>query len=111
MPYDFDDLAYPPNGGRVKLILLGCLVPGIIAWFAINAWITQEAYWPSRRGSGMRLHGESAQAMAFVYLSVALFFHFRWFWGLLQAERVYLTGTVCSLMLFLGALIHTLCVL
>jgi hypothetical protein len=111
MPYDYEDLAYPPNGGRVKLILLGCLIPGIIAWFAIKAWLMKEAYWPGRRGSGMLVHGESAQAMAVVYLSVAAFFHFRWFWGLIQTHQIFQIGTICSLLLFLGALIYALCVL
>ena len=112
MPYDSEDFAYPPNGGRVKLILLGCLIPGIIAWFAINAWLMKEAYWPGgRRGPGMTVRGEAAQAMAVMYLSVAGFFHFRWFWGLIQFDRVFQIGTVCSLLLFLAALIHALCVL
>jgi hypothetical protein len=111
MSYDYEDFAYPPNGGRVKLILLGLIIPGIIAYFAIRAWLTKEAYWPSRRGQGLIVHGESAQALAVVYLSVAAFFHFRWFWGLIQADRVFQIGTVCSLLTFLGALIHALCTL
>ena len=110
MPYDFEDFAYPPTGGRLKLVLLGIALPGIIARFGLLAWVLEEAWWPSRRGSGEIIHGESAQAMAIVYLSVAAFIHFRWFWGLLPADRTFRVGTVCSLLTFLGALIWALCV-
>jgi hypothetical protein len=111
MAYDFEDLAYPPTGGRLKLILLGVVLPGIIAYFGIRAWILEEALWPGRRGSSMVIYGESAQAMGVVYLSVAALFHFRWVWGMLQAHRTFQAGTVCSLLAFLGALIYALCAL
>ena len=108
MAFDSEDFAYPPSGGRNKLVLLGILLPGFIAWHAAHAWIARVAYWPSRRGAGIVIHGEAARAMAVLYLSVALFIHFRWFWGLLQKDRAFLSGTVGSCLLFLGALLWAL---
>ncbi|MES2475192.1 MAG: hypothetical protein V4640_05385 [Verrucomicrobiota bacterium] len=106
MAFDFEDLAWPPTGGRLKLFLLGILVPGCITWSSARSWIEQEAYWPASRGSGMVVHGEAAQAMALVYLSVALFMHSRWCWGLLPVERLFRIGTVVSFVLFLSALLY-----
>lgn len=110
MTDEFENLAYPPAGGRIKLLLLGILLPAVILRIACRAWLTQEAWWPGRQGSGVTVHGESAQAIAIVYLCVAAFVHFRWCWGLLQWDRTFQAGTVCSLLIFLGALIWALCV-
>jgi hypothetical protein len=111
MSDDFEDLAYPPEGGRVKLILLGLVVPGVIAYFAARAWVNQQAYWPGSRGSGMTVRGEAAQALAMAYMSIGAFMHFRWCWGLMSAHRTFQIGTVCSLLVFLGCLIYALCAL
>ena len=108
---DYEDFAYPPSGGRLKLIILGVVIPGVIAFFAIRAWAHQEAYWPGSRGSGMTVRGEAAQALAVAYLSIGAFLHFRWFWGLLSAHRTFQIGTVCSLFAFLAGLICALCAL
>ena len=105
---DYEDLAYPPNGGSLKLLVLGIIVPGTVAYFGYQAWASQEAWWPGR-GGGVMVHGEAAQAMAAAYLSMAAFIHFRWFWGLLRAERTFQAGTVLSLFSFLIALIWALC--
>ena len=108
MAFDFEDLSYPPDGGRWKLIILGIIVPGIVAWFGHHAWTLQQAWWPGR-GGGVIVRGESAQAMAVVYMSVAALVHFRWFWGLLQARWTFQVGTTVSLLSFLGAMIWALC--
>ncbi len=42
---DIEELAYPPNGGRVNLVILGIIVPLVIVRFAGKAWIKQEATW------------------------------------------------------------------
>lgn len=107
MSSDFEDLAYPPHGERLKLILLGVLIPGLIAYFAIDAWAEQQAYWPGGRGGGrgMTVRGEAAQALAVAYLSIGAFLHFRWFWGMLQADQTFRIGSVCSMLTFLAALL------
>lgn len=99
---DIEDLAYPPNGGRVKLVVLGIIVPLIIAWFAGKAWISQEATWFGHRGSSMLVKGDTARALAVCEFAAAAFCHFRWFWGLLPAYRVFTYGTALSMILGLG---------
>lgn len=102
---DDGDFDIPPTGGRVKLILLGIVLPGLIAWYATDAWMAEKAYWPARQGRGIRIYGEAARALAVVYLSVAGFCHTRWFWGILQWERTFRAGTIASCLFFLGALL------
>jgi hypothetical protein len=109
MPFDAEDFAYPPTGGKFKLVLLGIIIPGFIAYYGVNAWLSEEAYWPGRRG-GVTVHGESARAMAVLYMSVATFVHSRWFWGLIQVDRIFQVGMVSSLLIFLGSLIWALSV-
>jgi hypothetical protein len=108
MAFGIEDLAFPPTGGQIKLALLGIALPGIIAYYGIHVWITEEAVWPVRRGFNMVSHGESAKAIAVVYLSTAAFFHFRWVWGLIQAHRIFYVGTVCSMVVFVGGLIYAI---
>lgn len=110
MPFDAEDLGYMPAGGRLKLILLGVLLPGIIVWYGSQSWVHELAWWPARQGRDLVVRGEAAQAMAVVYCSVALFIHARWFWGLLQWERTFTAGTVMACLLFLGALLWAFCV-
>lgn len=110
MAFDVEDFAYPPAGGRIKWIVVGMVIPAIIAHYAVNAWLSEAAYWPGGRSGGVTVRGESARAMAALYMSVASFIHFRWFWGLIQAARVFKIGTISSLLIFLGALIWALSV-
>lgn len=109
MAFDTEDFAYPPTGGKFKLIVVGIIIPVFIAYYGVNTWLAEEAYWPGR-GGGVTLRGESARAMAVLYMSVASFVHFRWFWGLIQAERVFKVGMVSSMLIFLGALIWAMSV-
>lgn len=109
MAYDFEDFTYPPAGGRVKLILLGVVVPGVFAYWGAHAWITEQAIWPGRRGSNITVYGDAAQAMAIMHFSIAAFFNFRWMWGMMQFYRVFEIGTAVSLLSFLGGLLYGLC--
>lgn len=99
---DIENLSYPPTGGRVKMVLLGGVLPLLIAYFAAKAWIDQEAIWFGRGNSDMTVKGDAARAMAICYLASALFSHFRWFWGLLPSYRVFSIGIVLSMILGLG---------
>lgn len=98
-------LSYPPPGGRVKLLLLGVLLPLIIGYFGIKAWVTEEAVWFGRN-SNMIVHGQVAKGLAVTYISVCLFCHFRWYWGLKPVYRVYEIGTIVSLLAFLGSIAY-----
>ena len=106
MSSDLFNVDYPPPGSQFTITLLGILVPCLIGFYSVDAWIDQIAYAPSRRGSGMIVRGEAAQACAVAYMSIGLFFHFRCFWGSKQYFRVYQIGAVCSLLGFCGALVY-----
>ena len=99
---EVESLSYPPSGGRVKLILLGLVLPLVIGYFGIRAWITEEAVWFGNRNSNITVHGRAAQALAVTYVSAALFCHFRWYWGLVPVYRVFEIGTAVSLIGVIG---------
>ena len=86
------------------MILLGILLPLVIGYFGVHAWLTEEAIWIGRGNSNMVVHGPTAKSLGMAYTSIGLFCHFRWFWGLLPVYRVFEIGTVISLLSFLGAL-------
>lgn len=101
---DAEGLASPPNGGRVKRVVLGIALPLGLISYAIQIWLSGEAYWPGRGGSGMRVTGDAARAMSVGYTFLASFSHFRWFWGLVPHYLVFRVGTTISLLGFLGGL-------
>lgn len=45
MATDFEDLAHPPSGGWLKMIILGIIVPGIVACYGYQGWNSQEIGW------------------------------------------------------------------
>jgi hypothetical protein len=106
MSFDLFNFDYPPPGSRYTMVLLGILVPCVIGYFSVHAWMDQVAYWPARRGGGMTVRGEAAQACAVAYISIGMFFHFRWFWGSKQQYCVYQIGAVCSLLGFFGGVAY-----
>lgn len=61
---DIEDLSYPPSGGRVKMILLGLLLPLMIGGYASKPRMGQEAVWLGRGGADMIVKGEAARALA-----------------------------------------------
>ena len=98
MSFDFEDLAHPPESGeKAKLLLLGILLPVVIAYLAAQAWIHETVYWPGRGTLGVNITGDAVRYLAVCYLSVATFCHSRWFWGTLQFERVFKAGIICSM--------------
>ena len=97
-----ENLSYPPSGGRVKMVLFGIILPIVIVYFGVQAWITEEAIWFGRRGSDMDVRGKTAKALGVIYASVGLFCHFRWFWGLIPVYRAFEIGTTISLLGILG---------
>ena len=103
--FDIESLAWPPNGGKVKLVVLGLLVPAIIAGFAARSWIQQEAWLPTKTSGWYGVHGQDALATAAAYLSAAVFMHSRWCWGLLGFDRIFQAGTILALLAFVGSMI------
>lgn len=103
MAHDLLIFDYPPPGSRLTMVFWGILVPCVIGFFSIDAWLAQEAYWPGGRGGGgIVVRGEAAQACAVAYAGLGAFIHFRWFWGLKQYHRIYQIGAIVSLLGFLG---------
>jgi hypothetical protein len=98
-----ENFAYPPNGGRGKLITLGIILPIGVLIYAVHIWITKEAYWPGRHSSGMSVTGDTARAMSVGYTFLSLFCHFRWCWGLIPHYLAFRIGTTISLLGILGA--------
>jgi hypothetical protein len=95
---EMEDLSYPPSGGRVKLVLLGILLPALILHTGLTAWFSEEAVWFGQGNSDIEVKGATAKSLGVVYSCVGLFCHFRWCWGLVPVYRVYHTGTVVSLL-------------
>ena len=85
------------------MILLGGLLPLWIAYRSWIAWTTEKAVWFGQGRSDMEVAGDTAKAIAICYLAAALFFHFRWFWGLWPSYRVFEIGIILSMILGLGA--------
>jgi hypothetical protein len=100
---DAESLAHTPSGGRGKQVVLGIVLPVLVACYAARAWIVQEALWlGGRTGGSIVVQDETARAMAVCYLGIAIFCHARWFWGLVPAYKVFTVGTVVALALALS---------
>lgn len=99
---DIEDLSYPPSGGRVKMIVLGILLPMVVGYFATRSWIDQEAVWFGRGGADMTVKGDAARSLAVCSFAAAAFCHFRWFWGLIPSYRVFGIGIAISMIVGLG---------
>ena len=55
--FDIESLAWPPIGGKVKLVVLGILVPAIIAGYAARSWLQQEAWLSTKTSGWYGVHG------------------------------------------------------
>ena len=102
---EIQDLAYTPSGGLAKMIALGIILPAVLVYFGVHAWLREEAIWLGSRGANVEVEGNAAKSLAVVYASVGLLCHFRWFWGLLPVWRVFEIGTAVSLVGIIGGLI------
>ncbi len=106
---EIEDLSYPPNsGGRVKMTLLGFLLPLGLILYALHAWHTGRTWLPGRNGNvaltdgGVTLTGPGAQWLALSYFAAGLAAHFRWFWGLRSAYRIFEWGSTAAMILWIS---------
>ncbi|MGJ8696526.1 MAG: hypothetical protein ACSHYF_09425 [Verrucomicrobiaceae bacterium] len=99
-----EDFAYPPNGGNLKLILLGIILPLVIFYFARQAWVTEEAVWFGRRHD-VTIQGDAAKWMSLAYASVGGFCFSRWCLGIIASYRLFELGTILSILSFIISLI------
>lgn len=78
---DAEDLTYPPVYSPWTKWFTGCLVPGVMAAYAIFAWCRGVILLLGHGGS-MEITGEDAGFLATAYLGLAAFIHFHCFWNL-----------------------------
>ena len=106
---DAEDLANAPEGGPLKMWLVGAglaLVP--LCYGACGLWTGETTFFGGRGGS-LELHGPAAVAMSIAYISVGAFIHFHWFWGLHPRLRGWsqLFKTL-AVLVFLGSFAFTI---
>jgi hypothetical protein len=76
-----EDLAYEPEGGRVKMWLMGVVAASVPIAYGIYCFHTGQATLVGQNSS-MELNGPSAKALAIAIIAISGFMHFHWFWGL-----------------------------
>lgn len=105
---DFEDLAYPPHGGRLKQWLVGVGVALVPIVYAIYSLHRDRILLPALGrgiGPGVYLSGRACIALAIAYMGIGMFAHFHWFWGLSdRLERFCTAGKVAALLLVLGGI-------
>lgn len=100
-----EDLSHPPSGGASQLVVLGMVLPLVAWYFGGKAWLTQEATWFGHRNTSLVVQGQTARALAVVFISVGCFCHFRWCWGLIPVYTVFRVGTTVSLLGIVGGIL------
>ena len=90
-----DALSFPPSGGKVKVILLGIILPTAIGYFGATGLLSKEALWIGSE-SNINVTGRTAVAISIAYSGVGLLCHIRWVWGLLGFHHIFEIGTVIS---------------
>ncbi|HEY1663166.1 MAG TPA: hypothetical protein VGI03_12170 [Verrucomicrobiae bacterium] len=100
---DAEDLAYPPSGGRVKMLLLGIGLALLPVGYGIHCLLIHQTVLPGQDGD-LDVHGSGAVALAISYIAVGVFIHAHWFWGLLpKLEFVSYPLKFVSVVVFLGS--------
>ena len=101
------DWSCPPQGGRFKQVIVGLVLPLVIAYFCYGDWFSEEVVWTSGKSRGVRIvvTGIAAKCAVIAPLSIASFIHFRWFWGALGFYRTFQVGMIISLLVFIGSMV------
>jgi hypothetical protein len=101
---DAEDLAYAPEGGRVKIWLLGVGLALIPIIYGIHCLITKHATIFGSRGTDLDVHGSGAVSLGIAYISIGVFIHAHWFWGLHQKlESLSYLLKFVTVLVFLGS--------
>ena len=97
-----ESLAYPPDsGGKLKMVLLGILLPLALGYYAGRGFMKEAMYFPGRNG-GETIHGIAARWLALCYFSAGAAAHFRWWWGRLSSYRIFTWGTTLAMILWIS---------
>jgi hypothetical protein len=106
---DAEDLAHTPSGGRVKMWLLGVGLALIPLAYGVHCLFTGHARFFGRHGTHLDLEGSAAIALAISYISIGVFIHAHWFWGLLpKLEPLSDLLKLLSVVTFLGSFGYTI---
>lgn len=106
---DAEDLSYAPSGGRIKMWLLGVGLALFPIGYGVRCLITDQARFFGRRGTHLDLDGSAAIALAIAYITVGVFIHAHWFWGLHpRLEPLSYLLKVLAVLVFLGAFGYTM---
>lgn len=96
---DAEDLAYPPNGGRLTMWLMGVGLALVPVGYGIRCLFTGHAILFGRN-QDLDVTGSTATALAIAYIAVGIFMHAHWFWGLLPKFEI-----VSNILKFLTVLV------
>lgn len=100
---DAEDLGTTPPGGPLKMWLVGVGVALVPIVYGITGLVTGTIMMPARYRN-LPVHGTTAMALSIAYISVGVFIHFHWFWGI--NERLWrwsLAGKIVAVLVFLGS--------
>jgi hypothetical protein len=84
--FHVDDTFDVPEGGWFKRWLAGALIPGIIILFGASCIHAGRTPFPARHFMGQFID-YAGIALAVAYISVGLFLHLHFFWGLTRGLR------------------------
>jgi hypothetical protein len=113
--YDtISDIAGPPAGGKPEAWIYGVIAALPLAAYGLYCLISQHAWFPPigirglpQQHRGLQEHtGYLAMAQGLVWLAVAMYLHFQYFWS--QSPRLfryYEIGRLIALLLFIAALV------
>jgi hypothetical protein len=100
---DAEDLAYPPTGGRGKMLFLGIILALVPAGYGIYCLRTGHALMFGQNAD-LDVTGSAAVALAIAYMAVGIFIHAHWFWGLRpKGESLSYLLKIFAVLLFLGS--------
>jgi hypothetical protein len=101
---DAEWLGYPPEGGRVKMWLLGVGLTLVPIGYGIRGLYNGQMTLIGKHGANLELHGAAATAMAISMIAVGVFIHFHWFWGIHQKLSPFSAiGKILSATVFIGS--------
>lgn len=104
-----EDLAYSPDGGLVKMWLLGVGLALIPVVYGIRCLFSGHALLLGQNDSELDATGPTAVALAIAYIAVGIFIHAHWFWGLLpKREIVSYALKFLAVLVFLGSLVYVI---
>lgn len=101
---DAEWLGDAPEGGRVKMWLLGVGLAAIPIAYGIHGLCVGQMTLIGKNRQHLELHGLAANALAIAVIAVGIFIHFHWFWGIHQKLFPFSAiGKILSAMVFIGS--------